>query len=252
MARIARQNLPKLSIATNPKLVAVVPAFNEAGNIAKVITELKNLRLEGLEIEFVVVDDGSTDNTAEIAKAHGAEVIQLPYNMGIGLSVQTGFQFALSRGANYVVQVDGDGQHIPEEISKLLSEVRNGCADMALGSRFVDRENAGRESTTFLRWLAGRGLSRTIGFLTGQRFSDTTSGFRLFNREAAEYVARHYPDDYPEVQVLVSLKKRGYKIKEVAVQMRSREHGQSSINWWRSIYYMGKVVFASFMDRVRR
>ncbi len=251
MPRNARQILPRLTPLRREKLTAVIPAFEEAGNIASVVLELQYLSKQNPNIDFVVVDDGSSDDTRKVALAAGARVISHPYNMGIGVTVQTGFRYALAHGAQYVVQVDGDGQHIPEEIEKLLPPLHAGTADVVVGTRFA-KKGEGLEATTWTRWLAGRGLSLAIQFLTGRRISDTTSGFRVFNREAAEFIANNYPDDYPEVQVLVTLARNGFRIAEVPVRMRSRVAGRSSINWWRAIYYVFKVMFSSFMDKVRR
>lgn len=240
-----------MSSAQLPKLFVVIPAFNEAGSIAKVIDEVRALESKDFEINCVVVDDGSRDQTRIVAQKTGTTVIALPYNMGIGLSVQTGFQFALSRHAQYVVQVDGDGQHIAAEIPKLFQKLKEASADVVIGTRFFEGSKDGLHTTTFLRWLVGRALASIVHFLTGKKLTDTTSGFRLFSKNAAEYVANHYPDDYPEVQVLVALVTHGYCVEEVSVKMRSRTHGASSINWWRSLYYVFKVVFASVMDKFR-
>ncbi|MBI3556346.1 MAG: glycosyltransferase family 2 protein [Deltaproteobacteria bacterium] len=252
MPRNVRHILPRVASQRREKLTAVIPAFEEAGNIASVVRELQSLSKRNSKIDFVVVDDGSSDGTRELAIAAGARVISHPYNMGIGVTVQTGFRHALAHGAQYVVQVDGDGQHIPDEIEKLLPPLIAGTADVVVGTRFAKGQGEGLQTTTFMRWLAGRALSLTIHFLTGSRISDTTSGFRVFNREAAEYIANNYPDDYPEVQILVNLARRGFRIVEVPVRMRSRTAGASSINWWRAIYYVFKVMFSSFMDKVRR
>jgi hypothetical protein len=150
-----------------------------------------------------------------------------------------------------VVQVDGDCQHIPAEIAKLLEPVRQISSDVVIGSRFKESASEGIESTTLLRWLVGRALSANIRILTGMQVSDTTSGFRLFNRKAAQFVAESYPDDYPEVQILVPLACHGFRVTEVPVKMRPRKNGTSSINWYRSIYYVFKVILSTLFDRVR-
>jgi len=233
------------------RLMVVVPAFNEAGNIPTVVAELRSLELTGVDVSFVLIDDGSQDHTRHVARELGADIISLPYNMGIGMAVQTGFRFALSHHADLVVQVDGDCQHIPAEIEKLLGPVREGRSDVVIGSRFKDSTAEGIESTTFLRWLVSRALSLNIRLLTGMQVSDTTSGFRLFNRKAAQFVAESYPDDYPEVQILVPLACHGFKVSEVPVKMRPRKCGASSINWHRSIYYVIKVILSTLFDRIR-
>lgn len=245
--KVARQKLPVRRL----KLVAVVPAFNEERNVGGVVSELRALHPASCEVDFVVVDDGSKDGTAIAARRAGSNVVSLPYNMGIGLTVQTGFRYAIAHGAEIVTQVDGDGQHVPSEIEKLLPPLLAGEADVVVGTRFAAGETEGIRTTTFMRWFAGRILAWCVHFLTGTRLTDTTSGFRAFNRGAAEFIANHYPDDYPEVEVLVILVRYGFRITEVPVKMRERAHGRSSINWWRSVYYVMKVLFASFMDKIR-
>jgi len=242
-----RKILPNLQEAK--KLFVVIPAYNEGFSLSQVLLELKNLPFENYEA--VVVDDGSKDHTCLVAKKAGVPIVSHPFNMGIGITVQTGFRYALEHGADLVVQVDGDGQHIPSEIKKLFSSLLEKKADVVVGSRFLKHGKIGMESTTFLRWMAGRILSWTVWLLTRQHLTDTTSGFRLFNKRAADFIAYQYPDDYPEVEVLVSLARAGFKIIEVPVQMRSRQHGVSSINWWRAIYYVVKVFFATCMEKIR-
>lgn len=231
------------------KFFAVLPAYNEAQSVRQVIQELFQLKKEGIDIEPIVVDDGSTDQTRNLALKEKVNVLSLPFNTGIGLCVQTGFTFALELGADYVLQVDADGQHIPSEIKKLLSLVLQDKTDVVIGSRYSKKKN--HPSTTLLRSLASLLLSKTIFLLTGQKITDTTSGFRIFNKRAAEFVAQHYPDDYPEVEILVLLLQNGFRIAEASVDMRSRQHGRSSINAFKSVYYIIKVIFASLMNKVR-
>jgi glycosyltransferase involved in cell wall biosynthesis len=239
-----------------PRLMAVVPAFNEEKNVATVLDELSALELPNCDLDYVIIDDGSRDQTRAVARAHGASVVSLPYNMGIGIAVQTGFKYALARGADLVAQVDGDCQHVPSELAKLLEPIRADEADVVIGTRFGDSTvgglEAGLEATTFTRWLVGRALALNIRILTGMRITDTTSGFRLYNRRAAQFISENYPDDYPEVEILVLLARHGFRVREVNVRMRPRMNGHSSINWHRAIYYVFKVTLASMFSRVRR
>lgn len=246
------QLLPQAESRTVTKLFVVVPAYNEEKNLETVVDELRALKIDGCSIEFVIVDDGSKDGTRATADLLGAAVISLPYNMGIGVTVQTGFRYALAHGADWVVQVDGDCQHIPSEIEKLAAPMRSGTADVVIGSRFKNSTSQGIRTTTLMRWLVGRALSVNIRLLTGMKISDTTSGFRLFNKKAAHYVAEQYPDDYPEVEILVPLACQGFRVTEVPVHMRPRKNGESSINWHRAIYYVFKVVMATLFHRVRQ
>lgn len=252
----ARKILPIRGHQLAEKLIAVVPAYNESGNIEGLLSELKNYQqssaCESYAFDWIVVDDGSQDDTLSILEKENSPRLSFPFNMGIGIAVQTGFQYAISKKADLVVQIDGDGQHIPLELPKLLEPIQNKEADVVIGTRFISNVREGIQSTTLLRWFAGRLLSAIISFLTGQKLTDTTSGFRVFNARAAKFVASHYPDDYPEVEILVLLSKAGFILKEVPVSMRERKYGKSSINWSRSLYYIFKVIFASIMDKVRK
>ncbi|MDR3608526.1 MAG: glycosyltransferase family 2 protein [Oligoflexia bacterium] len=251
MSSLLRFRSAQAEPAAVKKLWIVVPAFNEEGNVGKVVQEVQDLRMPGCKVEMIVIDDGSADRTREVALGWGAKVISLPYNLGIGISVQTGFRYAIERSADFVAQVDGDCQHVPSELQALLAPILEGKADVVIGSRFKLDSTEGIRSTTRLRWLIGRALSFNVWLLTGVRVTDTTSGFRLYNRAAAAYVAENYPDDYPEVQILVPLVRHGFRVMEVPVRMRPRMAGKSSINWYRSLYYVFKVVLSSLFDRVR-
>jgi glycosyltransferase involved in cell wall biosynthesis len=244
-----RQILPK--VEKTQKLCVVVPAFNEQANLGALLRELSSLSIAGHNVEVLVVDDGSTDQTATLARSFGVKTLSLAFNVGIGGAVQTGFQYALAHEAEFVVQVDGDGQHIPSEIAKLVAHLEgHPGTDVVVGSRYLG--SVTKNATTPSRRWAGAVLSWILLLLTGVKVLDPTSGFRIFRRRAAEFVARQYPDDYPEVEVLVTLLNEGFHIEEIPARMRARSHGKSSIRGWRSVYYMMKVVFSSFMHRMRK
>jgi hypothetical protein len=226
--------------------IAIVPAFNEEQNVARVIDELRAFD-PGLDI--VVVSDGSHDRTAEVAAAHGAHVVDLPFNLGIGGAVQTGFKYAHEHGYELVVRCDGDGQHIPAELPKVLEPVLSGEADIAVGSRFAGGDGY-RSSAT--RRIGIRLLALIVSAIAKQRVTDTTSGFQALNRKALDLFAADYPHDYPEVEGMVMTIKHQLRLCEVPVSMREREHGQSSITALRSIYYMAKVLVALFVGLFRR
>jgi glycosyltransferase involved in cell wall biosynthesis len=228
------------------KKVAIIPALDEVGAIGGVIDEV---RAFDSTFDVLVVDDGSRDRTAEVAAAHGAHVVRLPFNLGIGGSVQTGFRFAAQRGYDLAARIDGDGQHDPSELALLLPPVLAGEADICVGSRFAGAEGY-RSSRT--RRVGIRILARTVTLLTGQRVTDTTSGFQVLNRKAIELFAADYPHDYPEVEAAVMLHKHRLRLVEVPVRMREREHGSSSITALRSIYYMAKVLLAVLVGVFRR
>jgi len=229
-----------------PRCLAIVPAFNEEGAIAGVIDEI---RAFDQRFEIVVVDDGSADRTAAIARASGAHVIRLPFNLGIGGAVQTGFRYAHERGYELVVRCDGDGQHDPAELPKVLAPVLAGEADIAVGSRFAGEEGY-RSSAT--RRIGIRLLALIVSAIARQRLTDTTSGFQALNAKALALFAADYPHDYPEVEGLVMTIKHRLRLREVPVTMREREHGRSSITALRSIYYMVKVLVALFVGLFRR
>ncbi len=226
--------------------LAVVPAFNEEQNIGRVVDELHAFD-PGMDV--VVISDGSIDHTVEVAREHGAHVIRLPFNLGIGGAVQTGFQYGWDNGYELAVRCDGDGQHIPAELPKVLAPVLAGEADIAVGSRFVGGEGY-RSSAT--RRIGIRLLAAVVSAIARQRVTDTTSGFQALNRRALELFAADYPHDYPEVEGMVMTIKHRLRLREVPVQMREREHGSSSITALRSVYYMAKVLVALFVGLFRR
>jgi glycosyltransferase involved in cell wall biosynthesis len=226
--------------------IAIVPAFNEERNIARVIGELG---VFDPELDVVVVSDGSVDGTADAAAAAGAHVVRLPFNLGIGGAVQTGFQYARDNGYDLVVRCDGDGQHVPGELTKVIAPVLAGEADIAIGSRFVGSDGS-RSSAS--RRVGIRLLALIVSMIARQRVTDTTSGFQALNRRALGLFAADYPHDYPEVEGMVMTIKHRLRLVEVPVEMREREHGRSSITALRSIYYMAKVLTALFVGLFRR
>ena len=226
--------------------IAIVPARNEEAAVGGVIDEL---RAFDPDLDVVVVDDGSTDRTAAVASAHGAHVVRLPFNLGIGGAVQTGFKYALEHGFDVAVRVDGDGQHDPKQLARLLEPLLAGEADLVVGSRFS--AETGYRSTAARR-IGIRLLAWIVSLLVRQRVTDTTSGFQAVNRLGIQLFAADYPHDYPEVEATVMLFKHRLRLKEVPVRMRERVGGRSSITALRSIYYMTKVLLAIFVAVFRR
>lgn len=227
--------------------VAIVPALNEEHTVQLVIDELRAFDA-GLDV--VVIDDGSSDGTADAAAAKGAYVLRLPFNLGIGGAVQTGFKFAFEHDYDIAVRVDGDGQHDPAQLARILVPVLRGDADIVVGSRFAAEEGGYRSSRS--RRVGIRILAAVVSRIVGQRVTDTTSGFQALNRRGIALFARDYPHDYPEVEATVMVFRHRLRLQEVPVSMRERGGGQSSITALRSIYYMVKVLLAIFVGLFRR
>ncbi len=228
-----------------PQVLVVIPAFNEEGSIANVVQQV---RKEGLGI-VLVVDDGSEDETARAAAQAGAHVLRLPYNLGIGGAVQAGFKYAVDMGFEYVVRLDGDGQHRVEEVRHLLAPVRRGEVDVAIGSRFLPGQHT--YSPPRARALGIRWFARLVSWFVRQPTYDPTSGMQALNRRATKVLAENYPQDYPEVEARVLLGKAKLRVQEVRVMMEPRRTGASSITYLRSIYYAFKVTLATFLAALR-
>ena len=226
--------------------VVIIPAYNEEAAIASLLAELRQF-VPGFDV--VVVNDGSDDKTGLVAKACGASVLNLPCNLGIGGAVQAGFLYAFEQGYRYVVRCDGDGQHPPSEIPRLVAAMKEGDADLVVGSRFLGVTSY---TSTFFRQLGIRGLAAFLSLICRKRVTDPTSGFFLLNRRLLYFFAHRYPTDYPEPEALALLRRQGYTFKEVPVTFRARATGHSSIRTWGAFYYLFKVGLALVVDRARR
>jgi len=224
------------------KIAAIVPAFNEEASIEMVVSELNSVaRQNNILLTVIVVNDCSTDSTSSIIKHLNCIPLNLPINLGIGGAVQTGFKYAYINGFDLALQIDGDGQHPANEIPKLLAAQKENDLDIVIGSRFIDKEGfqssfTRRSGISFFRYLNR--------LLVGVDIKDSTSGFRMLNKKALALVNEYYPDEYPEPEAIVLYAKNNLKIGEVAVTMRERQGGVSSISGFKSLYYMFKVSFA--------
>lgn len=230
------------------RLLAIVPAYNEEGMIHRVIRDIKR---QEPAWDVLVVDDGSVDATVAMAESEDAMVIRHPFNLGIGGAMQSGYKYALAKGYDVAVQVDGDGQHKPEYLAEMLKALRTtgAQADMVYGTRF--RGDPGYKVPLGRR--AGNLIfSVVLTAITRQKITDPTSGFRMVNRRGIELFARDYPHDYPEVEAILMLNAHHLRIHEVDVKMNARGFGRSSIDYPRSAYYMAKVLLAIFVGLLRR
>jgi glycosyltransferase involved in cell wall biosynthesis len=226
-------------------ILVITPAFNEAKNIEGVINDLKENFPQG---KIIVINDGSIDNTSSCAKSLGVNVVDLPYNLGIGGAVQTGFIIAERDNYGVVIQFDGDGQHVAEEITKILEPV-NKEADIVIGSRF---SGAHYYKMPFMRRVGSHLLSLLISTACNNKITDTTSGFRAYGEKAIKLFSSSYPEDYPEVEALILAHKKKLSLKEVPVNMKPRLKGRSSITPLNSIYYMIKVILAVCVDLLKK
>lgn len=221
------------------RTVIVVPAYNEAPNLPDL---LGAIRKDLPDLDVIVVDDGSRDDTAQVAERCAAQVVRHPFNLGYGVALQSGYKWALERDVDYLVQMDADGQHLPSEVATLLEPVRRGDCDLAIGSRFLDAD--AHYSMGATRSL-GRWLLRGIAGLAGLRVTDPTSGFQAMNRTALElFVSDWYPFDYPDVDVLILAHRSGLRIAEHGVRMAPGWRDSSLHTGWKPLYYGYKMLLS--------
>lgn len=222
----------------------IIPVFNEEHSIGSV---LESLRLKETATDIVVINDGSNDKTSELVESRGVFIINHAFNMGIGTSFQTGCRFALKKGYDYIVRIDGDGQHDSAFIKSVLNPVKHGKFDIAIGSRFLETS---KFKSSFMRIIGITIISRLLTFLTGKKITDPTSGFCAMNKKAFRFFAQHCADDYPEPEIIIH--HRNFRITEVPITLMKRRAGFSSITSLKSIYYMYKVIFSIIVSIFRK
>jgi glycosyltransferase involved in cell wall biosynthesis len=223
-------------------LLILIPAFNEAGAIAGVIREVRHMLPNA---PVLVVDDCSADDTVNRAGSAGAEVLRLPYHLGLGGCVQAGYKLAFQLGYDYVIRVDGDGQHDPRYIPDLLRVLQDTGCHMVIGSRFYQSNGAHTNAIRAIGIWVFRLLLRPI---LGQPVRDPTSGFVGVNREALQVFSRSFPLEYPEIEALVVLQRKRFRFQEVPCQMRKRKAGRSTITAVKSLYYLIHVLLGVFVN----
>ena len=208
------------------KILVIIPCYNEEANI---VSTVERLRATCPQVDFLIINDCSTDRSAELLAEHGYPFLDLPVNLGIGGGVQCGYRYARANGYDVAVQMDGDGQHDPAYLMQVVQPVLDGKLDMCIGSRF-------------LSWL--------IHILCGQRILDVTSGFRATGPQLTAYFAEHYASDYPEPEAILAATLAGFRVGEAPVIMKERQGGVSSIRSFKSAYYMIKVSLSLIIDRL--
>ena len=228
------------------KKLVIIPAYNESASIKKTIEEIKE---KAPDFDYVIINDCSTDNTKKICEENHYNVINLPINLGIGGAVQTGYRYGYNEGYDYAVQVDGDGQHNPEYLEKMVEHMIENKADMVIGSRFIDKQGFQSSGT---RRIGIKYFTLLIKLLTGKTITDPTSGLRMVNRDIMQVFAFDYPKDYPEPESVVSILRKKKKVEEIPVIMRARNGGVSSISIKKSFYYMIKVSLAIIIEMIRK
>ncbi|WP_455682827.1 glycosyltransferase family 2 protein [Thomasclavelia sp.] len=234
------------------KILIIIPAYNEEENILKTYMNIRDFNNEnGTNYDVIVINDCSTDSTLKICKENNIPTIPLIHNLGIGGAVQTGYKYALEHGYDVALQYDGDGQHDVRYVEKIIAPIINGEVDLTIGSRFIDKDSSEFKSST-ARQIGIKIISFVIKLVTGKKIYDVTSGFRAANKIVIEDFAKSYPIDYPEPITNTELLKKNYNIKEVAVSMNEREGGISSINSWKTIYFMLNVILSVLVVGMRR
>lgn len=225
----------------------IIPAYNEEENLGRVLKDVKD---SNPHMDILVVNDGSADNTSQIAKKAGAIVIDLPFNLGYGGAVQTGFRFAADYGYDYVITLDGDAQHDPYSINNLIKTMQRENADVVIGSRFLE----GNYKMDAFRKIGVRLFSKIARIYTGLTFTDPTSGFQMLSRKVFSYLAEgdNYPLDYPDVNIIMALHKKGFNLKETPVRMIEKPNGKSMHSGFKPLMYILRMFLAILMVMIRK
>ncbi len=243
--------MPTANYERRSNVLTIIPAFNEEEAIEQVVHDL---RLYFPLSDFLVIDDGSMDQTSRMVLRSGVDLLRLPINLGVGGALQAGLKYAEENGYDYCLRLDADGQHDPEDAFRLLSAVMNGEADAAIGSRFLAVLWLGKErnyKTTFTRLIGIKIFSSLVSLLTRQRITDPTSGLRCYNQRVICYLSRIHPQDYPEVESTVMLHRAGFRLLELPATIRPRVAGKSTIDSWKSFYYAFRVLLATIIAVLR-
>jgi glycosyltransferase involved in cell wall biosynthesis len=231
------------------KVAIIIPCYNEAENILALNNEINTtIFSDKYSIKAIFINDCSTDHTKQVLKENDIKHLNLSVNLGIGGAVQSGFKYALRNGFDVAVQMDGDGQHPPSELEKIIFPIFNLEADVVIGSRYIVNEGF---QSSYLRRIGINYFKHLNQFLVGVTIHDSTSGYRAVNRKALKIVSEYYPDEYPEPESISLFALQNLKIKEVPVSMRERQSGKSSIRNYKTVYYMFKVTLGTIFLYIR-
>ncbi|MCX6200387.1 MAG: glycosyltransferase family 2 protein [Bacteroidetes bacterium] len=231
------------------RVAVIIPAYNEEASIASVVSAVHAASSDSIQLTPVVVNDCSKDSTKEIIGSLNCVALNLPINLGIGGAVQTGIKYAFDNGFDFCVQIDGDGQHPPQFIPVLEKELVANNWDVAIGSRYIEKEGF---QSTFMRRTGIQYFQFLLKLITSENVTDSTSGMRMMNRKTMKLLYAYYPDEYPEPEALIIYNRNGLKFGEVPVQMNERMGGQSSIQGFGAVYYMFKVTIAIIFTYLRQ
>jgi len=237
-----------LSAPRNEKILVLMPAFNEEENISEVINDCRKF-LNG-SVDLIVVNDGSYDKTADVCNQEKIKVINLPFNMGVGTALKTGFKHAIAQNYSFVITLDADGQHDPKDLPLFFDKIKNSEADIIIGSRFL---NKNKYKGTIPRTFGNKFFSRVISILIKEKLTDVTSGFRGFSKNALVYsINDNFNFDYPDADFLLTLHRAGFKFTEVPVVMRKRLLGHSQHSGLTPFYYIFKTFLSIFVILLRK
>lgn len=230
------------------RILIIIPAYNEEKNI---LNTVNSIITNENKYDYIVINDGSKDNTLKVLQDNDINHINLIQNLGIGGAVQTGYKYAFQNNYDIAIQFDGDGQHDINYVDKICTPIIEGKANICIGSRYLDNTTS-KFKSTFMRRLGKNIISVILKVCIRKKITDPTSGFRAVDRKIIKLFADDYPTDYPEPESLVTINKEGLKIVEVPVNMNERKEGVSSIHAWKSINYMIKVSLAIMIDSLNK
>jgi glycosyltransferase involved in cell wall biosynthesis len=233
-------------------IVLIIPAFNEAENLPLLFPRFKHVvaSLEeiGYNAKMVVINDGSSDDTASISKQNGADIVSHPFNLGVCAALHSGFLYGVRNDVDILITVDADGQHNPEDIIYLINEFSNGAENVLIGSRFIKNTGYKKE---FFRFAGIKAFSLLVKAVTKLEIHDVTSGFRVFDKDVIKFLAKNFPQEYPDAEVLIMLSKFGFKVGEKPLSMNPRLHGTSFHNWRTALTYPFKNLIAIIVVLLR-